>query len=314
NHYPYHEARERPPVELYSGNAEISGKLAGCYTTDLFTAEAKRWITERTASRPDQPFFLYLAYDTPHAGLQVAAAPYPEGGGLNGGVQWLGEPGRAINTADPSIDDYIHPDYASEEWPEAYKRHASMVRRIDSAVADLLQLLRDLGIERETLVVVTSDNGPHAESYGYGEYTPAFFESFGPLDGIKRDTWEGGIRVPTIAHWPGRVAPGTAVETPTQFHDWLATFAELAKIPPPAATDGVSLVPLLTREGRRAGGTVYIEYKQHGHTPVYDSFLESRQKRKRGQMQVLYEAGMKGVRYSVESADDDFEIYDTRSD
>ncbi|WP_084087997.1 sulfatase-like hydrolase/transferase [Fodinibius roseus] len=312
NHYPAHEVRQRPPVELYSGTEEISDQLKGAYTTDLFTAAAKKWITEQKDT--GHPFFLYLPYDTPHAGLEIAPAPYPKGGGLKGGVQWKGEKGHIINTADSTIEDYIHHDYAGRDWPEPQKRFASMVRRIDNGVGDILQLLNDLDIDDNTLVVFTSDNGPHRESYGYGAYDPTFFDSFGPLDGIKRDTWEGGIRVPTIVRWPGQIPAGSTSDAPGGFHDWLPTFADLAGLPAPARTDGVSLLPLLSGEGTPNESEVYIEYSQGGATPDYSEFEASRQGQRRGQMQVIYLDGYKGIRYNVESADDDFRIYDTRKD
>ena len=314
NHYPAHEVAQRPPMEIYSGREEISNQLRGVYTTDLFTAMAKKWITDQTQNTPEEPFFLYLAYDTPHAGLEIAPAPYPEGGGLNGGVQWIGETDNFINTADDTIDDYFHPDYADQDWPETQKRFASLVRRIDNGVGDLMQLLKDLNIDGNTIVVFTSDNGPHSESYGYGEYDPDFFESFGPLDGIKRDTWEGGIRVPTIVHWPGRVPAGTSNDTPTGFHDWLPTLTDLAGLPAPARTDGVSLLPVLTGSALQVDATVYVEYYGLRGTPGYSRFAESRRGQRRGEMQVVYLDGYKGVRYNIQSATDDFQIYDTVDD
>lgn len=314
NHYPAHQAPDRPPVELYDGNEEISSQLKGCYTTDLFTARAKKYIVDQKTQQPDQPFFLYLAYDTPHAGLQVAATPYPQGGGLNGGVQWKGEPGKFINTATDDVDGYIHPDYSNQDWPEVHKRFGSMVRRIDNSVEDLIQLLKDLEIDEETLIVFSSDNGPHHESYGYGDYDPTFFESYGNMDGTKRDTWEGGIRVPTIVRWPGVIPSGAQNDTPTMFHDWLATFAQLADIPAPANTDGVSLVPILRGENQDITGKVYIEYTVGGATPDYESFHGSHKGQKRGEMQVIYLDGYKGVRYDIQSLSDDFRIYDTKKD
>ena len=87
-HYPLEDGKE-----LYQGDTNIADQLALCYTTDLFTAGAKKWIVDHVAQQPDEPFFVYLAYDTPHAILQNPPCAYPEGGGLEGGVQWLGEPG-----------------------------------------------------------------------------------------------------------------------------------------------------------------------------------------------------------------------------
>ncbi|MFC4871760.1 sulfatase-like hydrolase/transferase [Negadavirga shengliensis] len=314
NHYPAHQAPDRPSVELYEGEKEISSQLEGCYTTDLFTARAKQYIIEHTKERAGQPFFLFLAHDTPHAGLQVASTPYPKGGGINGGVQWIGQPGKFINTATGKVDRYIHPDYADKDWPEVHKRFASMVRRIDDTIADLKQLLVDLEIDEETMIVFTSDNGPHHESYGYGDYAPTLFESFGVMDGTKRDTWEGGIRVPTLVRWPGVIEGGSENDTPTAFHDWLATFADVAGLPAPANTDGVSMMPLLTGAPDPFGGKVYIEYTVGGSTPDYPSFDAAHKGQKRGEMQVLYLHGFKGIRYDIQSHQDDFRIYDTKKD
>jgi arylsulfatase A-like enzyme len=314
NHYPAHEAPDRPPVELWEDDKEISADLAGCYTTDLFTARAKKYIVDHQSKGNEQPFFLYLAHDTPHAGLQVASKPYPEGAGLEGGLQWIGEPGNYINTADGEVDTFIHPEYKEKDWPEVHQRFASMVRRIDDTMGDLMQLLRDLEIDDQTLVVFTSDNGPHHESYGYGDYAPTLFESFGVMNGTKRDTWEGGIRVPTLVRWPGEIPEDSRSDTPTAFHDWLATFADLSGLPAPANTDGVSMLPLLKGEKSPFGGKVYIEYTVGGATPDYPSFLDSRKGRTRGEMQVLYLHGYKGIRYDIHSHSDDFHIFDTQND
>lgn len=315
NHYPAHQMPRRGPKELYQQDEEISDKARGAYTTDIFTAAAKQWIKKQKDRNPDQPFFMYLAYDTPHAGLEVPPSPYPEGGGLNGGVQWVGETGKLVNSADPTnVDGYFHPDYTGRGWPETEVRLATMIRRIDNSVGDLHKLLADLDIDENTLIVFSSDNGPHSKSYGYGKHDPTFFDSFGELDGIKRDTWEGGSRMPTWAFWPEHIPEGREVSEPSQFHDWMPTFADAAGIPAPAVSDGVSLLPELTGNGEGRESTVYIEYKQNGKTPSYEEFDPSRRGRKRGQMQMLYLDGYKGIRTNIQSADDPFEIYDTKSD
>ncbi len=314
NHYPAHKARKRPPSPLYEGNDEISEKLTGCYTTDLFTAAAKKWIVSQKKKNPDKPFFLELAYDTPHASLQVAPSPYPKGGGLNGGIQWIGKKGRYINTADESIDDYYYPEYSKKNWKDYDKRFASMVRRIDNAVGDIIKLLQDLNIDKETLIVFTSDNGPHDESYGYGDYDPTFFRSFGDFNGIKRDSWEGGIRVPAFVSWPGVIPSGTTNNSPSEFYDWLPTFADIAHIPAPANSDGVSLLPVLSKNSKKDNGIVYIEYYHQGNTPNYKDFGTNQRGNKRGEMQVLYLDGYKGIRYNIDSAQDDFQIFKTESD
>jgi len=179
---------------LFEGRRDVSADLAGCYTADLFTARAKKWIADQKATQPNRPFFLYLAYDTPHAKLQLPAAPYPAGGGLKGGIQWLGQPGHMINTADGKPDTYVHPDYAGATWdhdrnpatPEVpwldvYQRYATDVRRLDDCLGDLVQQLKDLQLDEQTLIVFTSDNGVSRESYLKEPFEPTFFSSFGRL-------------------------------------------------------------------------------------------------------------------------------------
>ncbi|WP_193211937.1 sulfatase-like hydrolase/transferase [Luteolibacter marinus] len=321
-HYPKEDGRE-----VWENDREVSKDLDLCFTTDLFTARAKAWITDHARKDPDQPFFLYLAYDTPHAVLHNPPCAYPEGGGLNGGLQWLGKPHAMINSANGTKDGWMHPDYAAatwdhdhkastpeKPWPEAQKRYANNVRRIDDAVGDLLQLLADLKIDDNTLVVFTSDNGPSQESYLKAPYNPNFFRGFGPFDGIKRDTLEGGMREPTLVRWPRAIPAGKVDPTPSGQWDWLATFADAAGVPVPAATDGVSLLPSLTGKGQRRPGLLYSEYAVGGRTPDYPEFAKPHRKRKRGQMQVVFADGYKGLRYNVKSADDDFEIFDLKKD
>ncbi|MES2983081.1 MAG: sulfatase-like hydrolase/transferase [Verrucomicrobiota bacterium] len=325
-HYPK-EGLYTGPKDVWENNSEISATLDKCYTTDLFTARAKKWIVDQKSAQPDQPFFMYLAYDTPHAVLELPTQAYPAGGGLNGGLQWTGTPGSMINTASGTIDSYTHPDYASAtwdddnnpataevSWPNVYKRYAAGVRRLDDCVGDMLKLLEDLDISNDTLIVFTSDNGPSTESYLPAAITPNFFNSFGPFDGIKRDTWEGGIRSGALAHWPGGIPANRISEVPSQFHDWMSTFAELAGVPAPARTDGVSLVPTLTGTATQPPGTVYVEYSENGNTPSYAEFEPSRRGRKRNEMQALRIGDYMGVRYQTVNHGVDFEIYDIAND
>lgn len=314
--------------EVWENRTNITDKLDKCYTTDLWTAAAKNWITLHKKSHPvSKPFFMYLAYETPHAVLQVPTQQYPIGGGSKGGIQWLGGAGHMINTASNKTDSYIHPDYANAtydhdknastaevEWPNVYKRYATSVRRIDDAVGDLVQLLKDLKMEENTLIIFTSDNGPSIESYLPENYNADFFNSFGPFDGIKRDLWEGGVRVPTIAAWPGHIPAGNIIQTPNAVYDWLPTLTEVAGVPAPARTDGVSLLPSLTRSGKQRSSQVYIEYFQNQATPKFPEFDPQHRNRKRNQMQLIRFGDTVGVRYDVKSHSDNFEIYNVRSD
>jgi len=313
--------------QVWDMSSEISGMLDKCYTADLFMARAKKWIEDQHATQPAQPFFLYLAFDTPHAVLELPTQPYPAGGGAKGGVQWLGTPGHMINTAGGTVDSYYHPDYAHATydddsnpgtpevpWPDVYKRYATAVRRVDDAVGDLLQLLRDLQIDTNTLVIFASDNGPEIESYLREKLAANFFDSFGPFDGIKRDLWEGGLRVPALARWPGHIPPGTISERPSQSHDWMPTFAALAGLPAPARSDGESLVPTLLGAGGQRASIVYSEYFEKGRTPDYTVYVPAHRNRLRNQMQVIRLGDLLGVRYNIAAHSDDFEIYNVATD
>jgi arylsulfatase A-like enzyme len=326
-HYPK-EGLYRGKKQVWDNRANIEDQLDKCYTTDLWTARAKQWIMDFKKSHTSgQPFFVYLAYDSPHAVLELPTQAYPKGGGIKGGLQWTGKPGGMINTASGKIDSWIHEDYATATydndknpgtpevtWPDVYKRYATSVRRIDDAVGDLKKLLKDLKIDENTLIVFTSDNGPSVESYLSEEISPGFFNSFGPFDGIKRDLWEGGVRMPALANWPGRIPARSVVKTPSAIYDWLPTFANAAGIPPPANTDGVSLLPALTGTGKQRDGLVYIEYSQNGSTPSFDEFAPQHQGRKRGQMQLIRFGDTVGIRYNIKSHKDDFEIYNVVTD
>jgi arylsulfatase A-like enzyme len=320
-HYPKEDGKA-----LWDGDRNVAADYDGCYTTDLFTARAKKWIEEQHAATPQQPFFLYLAYDTPHAKLEYPPAPFPGGGGKTGGVQWIGKPGQMINTAGRP-DSYCHPDYATatwdndgnpetpeKPWPDVYKRYATSVRRIDDCVGDLMQELKNLGIDDNTLVVFTSDNGPSQESYLAQENLPTFFESFGPHDGIKRDLWEGGIRVGALVRWPREIPAGRVTQSPSAFWDWLPTFAEAAGAPAPARTDGVSLLPTLRGNGVQQPSRLYFEYFEPGSTPSYRTIAESRRGRVRRQMQALRLGDFIGVRYDIHSHAEPFEIYNIVKD
>lgn len=331
-HYPkeaiYYTKKE---VEVWNNDIDITPVLDKCYTADLWTAYAKKWITDfEKGKTDDKPFFMYLAYETPHAVLELPTQPYPAGGGLYGGMQWIGEPHHMITTASGEVDSYIRPEYDTAtydhdhnpatpdvRWPETYKRYAMANRRIDDGVGDLLQLLKDLGLDDNTLVVYTSDNGPSIESYLPKQYVPNhpdFFRSYGPFDGIKRDTWEGGMRMPTIAVWPGKISAGKIINTPTISYDWAATFTAAAGTPAPERMDGISLLPALTGKGSQPYQTLYSEYYEGGRTPDFADFAPAHRNRRRNQMQWIRIGDYAGVRYDIQLQHDDFEIYNVATD
>ncbi len=329
-HYPK-EGIYRGTKEVWENRTNLTPKLDKCYTADLWTAAAKKYIIDQSkGENAKKPFFIYLAYDTPHAVLELPTQAYPSGGGLNGGLQWTGDSGHMINTASGEIDSWTYPAYANARWdddkdpatpdvpwPEVYQRYATATHRIDDAVGDIFQLLKDLNIYDNTLIVFTSDNGPSRESYlpkTYQPNKPTFFRSFGPFDGIKRDCWEGGVRMPTLVSWPEHIPEGRIVNDPVTSHDWLATFANIAGVPAPANSDGVSLLPALTDTGIQRKSLIYVEYFVGGKTPGYEDFSPLHRGRKRNQMQVIRKDNFVGIRYDIQSQNDDFEIYDILKD
>ena len=219
NYYPEFLWRNETKVKLANVVPDADERGAGMaserreYTHDVFAAEALKFVRENKR----HPFFLYYAVTIPHANNEAK------------------QKGMEV----PDLGDYTDLD-----WPEPQKGHAAMITRLDRDVGRLLELLKELGLDRNTLVIFTSDNGPHRE----GGNDPEFNRSSGPLRGIKRAHYEGGIRVPTIARWPGRVPAGKVSDAIWYFADVLPTLAALAGAPPPPGIDGVSIVPTL--EGR----------------------------------------------------------------
>lgn len=297
----------------------ITNAYQDVYTSDVFTAFAKKTIIEETANNPDRPFFIYLSYDTPHFDAEYPPTrDYPTGTGVTGGIQWTGSPSY-VNTAtnDPNKVNNIanrHPSANTAWYPDAQK-FITMTRRMDDSVADILQTLRDLGIDDDTLVVFTSDNGP-ANKPIY----PGSFESYGPFEGIKGDLLEGGIRVPTIAWWPGKV-PSTGqlsnireITRPCANYDWMATFAAMAGAPVPSASDGTSILPTLTGQGTQLDkGFLYFEMYTSTNTGDYNEWTYHR-KDPTQHMQAIRIGDFKGLRTGITSADNTFRIYNVVND
>jgi len=200
--------KNKVPGDRLDGAGVATEKVE--YSYDLMEQEALQFVEENRKG----PFFLYFAVTLPHANDE---------GGKNG----------------MEVPDYG--PYVDKDWPEPDKGRAAMITRLDRGVGRLMQKIKDLGLDEKTLVFFASDNGPHRE----GGANPEFFHSSGPLRGIKRDLYEGGIRVPLIARWPGRIKTGVVTDHVSAFWDFLPTLAELAGAECPANTDGLSLRPIL---------------------------------------------------------------------
>jgi arylsulfatase A-like enzyme len=201
-------------VEL-EGNELHHGKS---YDAELYTARAERFVRETNG-----PFFLLLSYPIPHASVLGPEGSVPGGAGM----------------------EHKKGNYTMVKNPKLHYR--AMVEALDGYIARLLAALEEKGVARDTLILFTSDNGPHFE----GGYRPEMFDSNGPLRGGKRDLYEGGIRVPLIAHWPAGIKqPGTSDHIGA-FWDFLPTACELAGSPVPEGIQGISWLPTLTGRGQQ---------------------------------------------------------------
>ncbi len=240
NHYPDYLWRNNTRVPLANGVVAV-GTNGGGYATnavvsadDLFADEAMKFMDQNRT----KPFFLYLSFVLPHANNERTQV-------LKNG------------TEAPDLSLYQDPG-----WTPQNRGQAAMVTQLDTLVGKVVNHLKALGLDRNTLVIFTSDNGPHQESGN----KPEFFQASGPHRGLKRDLTDGGIRVPFIASWPGRIAPGIVSDHVGYFGDFLATAAELAGAKPPANLDSLSLVPtLLGRPQQQAKHRfLYWEFHERG--------------------------------------------------
>ncbi|MFC1636741.1 arylsulfatase [Planctomycetota bacterium] len=267
NYYPEFLFRNEDRIRLL-GNKIANPRLDGAgvavergqYSHDMIAREALQFIE----TNKDQPFFLYLAVTIPHANNEAGR--------------------KGMEVPDYGI-------YTDRDWPEPQKGHAAMISRLDGDLGRIMETLRKSGIDKKTLVLFTSDNGPHRE----GGANPEFFDSNGPLRGNKRDLYEGGIRVPLIARWPGKVKPGTVSYHVSAFWDFLPTFTELAGVKHLPSGDGISMLPTLM--GKPA--------KQKQHEFLYWEFHE------RGSKQAVRMSDWKAVRFG---AGDKLELFNLKKD
>jgi len=289
NYYPAFLTRNDSPVGLKN---EVSGEgVFGVgyatkkveYSADLFADDATRWITQQSRAERDslpeaahragaeapgnaRPFFLYLALTLPHAN---------------------NEAGRALGDGQ-EVPDYG--PYAGQDWSHPHKGQAAMITRMDAQIGALFAQLKQLGLDDRTIVFFASDNGPHKE----GGNDPKFFNASGGLRGLKRDLYEGGIRVPFLARWPGKIAAGKTSTHVGYFGDVMATVAELAGTPAPENIDSLSFLPELRGQPQKKHGALYWEFHE-GAT----------------KQAVLVEGRWKGVRLRPGAA---LELYDLTTD
>jgi arylsulfatase A-like enzyme len=243
------------------------------YSADLISDQLLKFVRDNK----DRPFFAYVPFTIPHAAMHVPEddhAPWRE--------KW------------PQFDNKIG-KYKGPDVKNPIAAFAGMMTRMDRHVGELMALLKELGIDDNTIVSFTSDNGPHME----GGHDPKFFNSNGPLKGHKRDLYEGGIRVPFVARWPGKIKAGTETDIPVAMWDVLPTCLEIAQLESPDRIDGISYLPALL--GKTA--------EQPRHEYLYWAFYE------RGGKQAVRMGKWKSVRNNVGKNPNSIpELYDLTSD
>ena len=242
HYYPYHLWDNREKVVL----PENEDQKEGVYGPNLIHREALSFMEKNK----DQPFFLYYPSLIPHAELFAPESymakfrgkflPEKEYEGTDNGERFRNGP------------------YGSQK--ESHAAFAAMVALLDQQVGEIMAKVEKLGLADNTIILFTSDNGPHLE----GGADPDYFDSNGPLTGYKRDLYEGGIRVPMIVSWPGKIEPESSTQHVSAFWDFLPTACELAGIEAPAGIDGISYLPVLLGEAQPQHEYLYWEFHEKG--------------------------------------------------
>lgn len=264
------------------------------YSHDRMTDAALRFIKDNH----EKPFLLHVHWTIPHANNEAGRV---HGDGME-------------------VPDYGQ--YATQDWPAPEKGFAAMVSRMDLDVGRIFELLKELEIDENTVVFFTSDNGPHQE----GGHSHEFFDSNGPLTGYKRSMHDGGIRVPLLVRWPGKIKAGTVSDHPSAFWDFMPTACEIADLPLPDSfagsgssgaepgCDGISYLPTLQGAGAGQRKHEYLYWaSQEGATSVGMrmgkwKLVNYRPPRKRGR------GSEAGKQKPVAEADSDWRLYDLSAD
>ncbi|MCD0460725.1 arylsulfatase [Roseiconus lacunae] len=243
NYYPLH-LWENDRQVLLPGNElldhpQARGRVSSkreTYSHDVMTDAAMQFIRRNHRD----PFLLHIHWTVPHAN---------------------NEGGRVLKDG---MEIPSYGGYANRDWPNPEKGFAAMVTRLDADMGRLFKLLKELAIDDNTIVFFTSDNGPHRE----GNHDHEFFDSNGPLKGYKRSMHDGGIRVPMIVRWPGKVQPGVTTDLPSAFWDYLPTACELAGVAAPDGIDGLSYLPTLLSQQDQPKHRYLYWASQEGETTI----------------------------------------------
>lgn len=277
NYYPYHMWHNQSK-EILEGN---NGAKTETYGPEIIHEKALAFLEKNR----DTTFFMYYPSVIPHAELLIPEKYMKDFRGKY-------PPETKFNGSDADdIKYYKNGGYGSQNEPHA--AFAAMVSLLDMQVGEIREKVEELGIADNTLIIFTSDNGPHKE----GGADPDYFDSNGKLKGYKRDLYEGGIRVPMIAYWPTKIKPNTTSDHISAFWDILPTVCEIAQINTPNNSDGISFLPEL------------LEKKQNRHDFLYWEFLEG------GGKQAVRMGKWKGIRLNVHSQPNaPIALYDLEND
>lgn len=277
NYYPRHLWHNRDSIIL----KENYGDKKGIYAPSLIHEKTLQFIENNKKN----PFFLYVASIIPHAELVA-----PE----NIIKKYRGKypPEKEYKGLD------IGPNYRKGGYESQNESHAAfvaMIEILDTQVGEIIKKVEEAGIADNTIIIFTSDNGPHTE----GGADPVYFNSNGPLKGTKRDLYEGGIRVPMIVSWPGKIIPNSKTNHISAFWDIFPTFTDIIKAKNPKNIDGISVLPLLLGDADN----------QKEHDYLYWEFHE------RGGRQAIRKGHWKAVKYNVfKNPEGQLELYNLSVD
>lgn len=264
------QAHSYYPNHLWHNNkkVELDGKT---YSHDLIMDNAIKFVKDNK----DKPFFCYMPITVPHAAMHAPKDLHDK-----------------YRKLFPQFEDKIG-RYSGPQVINPVAAFAAMIENMDAGIGKLMDTLKQLGIDDNTIVMFTSDNGAHVE----GGHNPKFFDSNGPFKGYKRDLYEGGIRAPMIARWPGKIKPNTETNHISAFWDVMPTVCELANTEAPKSIDGISFLPAMLGKNQKAHDYLYWEFHE------------------RGGRQAVRMDKWKGVRYGVfKNPDSPIELYDLSTD
>jgi arylsulfatase A len=275
HYYPFHVWHNQEKIIL----TENEGTQRGTYGPEIIQQEALKFLE----LNKDKEFFMFYPSLIPHAEM-FAPEEYME--------KYRGKylPENAYQGVDDGENLKLGP-YGSQ--PESHAAFVAMVNYLDDQVGELMTKLKELKLDENTIVMFSSDNGPHLE----GGADPDYFNSNGPFKGYKRDLYEGGIRVPMIVRWPGKIISGSKSDHISAFWDVMPTVAEITGINAPEGIDGISFLPAL------------LQQEQVKHDYLYWEFHE------KGGRQALRKGDWKLVRYEVNNDPDrPLELYNLAND